>query len=196
MCVWPADLAIALGPCDEARSLADRALADARGRGRPGEIGVALRAQALVDADEPDVDRLRAAAAELEHSELALEYARTLVDLGATLRRKRYRREARQPLSIGLDRASRCGATALAERAQVELRATGARPRHLVVSGSDALTPSERRVALLAAEGRSNRQIAQTLFVTIKTVEAHLSHTYRKLDITSRTQISRALAQR
>jgi DNA-binding CsgD family transcriptional regulator len=195
MCVWPADLAVALGPCDEARSLAGRALADARRRGRPGEIGVALRAQALVVADEPDVDGLRAAAAELEHSELALEHARTLVDLGATLRRKRYRREARQPLSVGLERASRCGAAALAERAHVELRATGARPRRLVVSGSDALTPSERRIALLAAEGRSNRQIAQTLFVTIKTVEAHLSHTYRKLDITSRTQISSVLAQ-
>jgi DNA-binding CsgD family transcriptional regulator len=193
--VWPADLAVALGPCDEARKLAERALVDARARGLPGEIGLALRAQALVDPTRLDIERLRTAATELERSELALEHARTLVDLGAALRRRGHRREARQPLGIGLERAFRCGATALVTRAQTELRATGARPRRLVVSGRDALTPSERRIALLAAEGRSNQEIAQALFVTTKTVETHLGHTYRKLDITSRTQLTTALVQ-
>lgn len=192
---WPAALAIALGPCDEAWELADQALTAARMRGRPGEIGIALRAQALVNAGGPDVERLRTALAELERSELALEHARTLVELGAALRRRGHRSEARQPLAAGLERAFRCGAAALVERARVELKATGARPRRLMVTGQDALTPSERRIAILAAEGRSNREIAQALFVTSKTVETHLSHAYRKLDITSRTQIASALTR-
>jgi DNA-binding CsgD family transcriptional regulator len=191
---WPSALAVALGACDEARELAAQALTDARMRGQPGEIGVALRAQALVDADGPDIERLQMAAVELERSELALEHARTLVDLGAALRRDGKRSDAREPLEAGLERASHCGATAIAERARIELQATGARPRRLMVTGRDALTPSERRIAMLAADGRSNREIAQRLFVTSKTVETHLSRTYRKLDITGRSELPIALA--
>jgi len=84
---WPADLAIALGPCDEAREWATQALHGARARGVSGEIGIALRAQALVDGERADIERLRAAVAELERSDMALDHARTLVDLGAALRR-------------------------------------------------------------------------------------------------------------
>ena len=192
---WPADLAIALGPSDEGRELATHALHGARARGVSAEIGISLRAQALVDGERADIERLRDAVAELAHSDMALEHARTLVDLGAALRRLGHRSDARQPLAEGLDHADRCGATALARRARTELQATGARPRRLRVTGRDALTPSERRIATLAAAGRSNRDIAQTLFVTTKTVETHLSRTYRKLDITSRTQLSAALAR-
>jgi DNA-binding CsgD family transcriptional regulator len=191
---WPAALAVALGPCDEARELAAQALTDARMRGRPGEIGIALRAQALVATDGPDIERLHMAVVELERSELALEHARTLVELGAALRRDGKRSDARAPLTTGLRRAALCGATALAERARVELQATGARPRRLMLTGRDALTPSERRIAMLAADGRSNREIAQQLFVTSKTVETHLSRTYRKLDIAGRTELPEALA--
>ena len=192
---WPADLAVALGPCDEAREWAAHALQGARARGVSGEIGVALRAQALVGGERPDIEGLRTAVIELEGSEMALEHARTLVDLGAALRRLGHRSDARRPLTAALDQAVRCGATALAQRARTELQATGARPRRALVTGRDALTPSELRIATLAAEGRSNRDIAQTLFVTTKTVETHLSRTYRKLDITSRTQLSSALAR-
>jgi DNA-binding CsgD family transcriptional regulator len=192
---WPADLAVALGPCDEAREWAAHALRGARSRGVTAEIGVALRALALVGGEHPDIDGLRTAVAQLEGSEVALEHARTLVALGAALRRRGHRRDARQPLAAGLDGAVRCGATALAQRARTELQATGARPRRLLITGRDALTPSERRVATLAAEGRSNREIAQDLFVTTRTVETHLSHTYRKLDITTRTQLATALAR-
>jgi DNA-binding NarL/FixJ family response regulator len=82
-----------------------------------------------------------------------------------------------------------CGATALLERAYDELRAAGARPRSVMRSGVDALTPSERRVAALAARGLANVEIAQALFVTTRTVETHLSGAYRKLGITSRTSL-------
>jgi DNA-binding CsgD family transcriptional regulator len=91
--------------------------------------------------------------------------------------------------------ATRAGAGALVEQARVELQATGARPRSVVLSGADSLTPSERRVAQLAAAGRSNRDIAQALFVTPKTVEVHLGNAYRKLGIRSRMQLRDALPE-
>ena len=90
--------------------------------------------------------------------------------------------------------ATICGASPLAARAESELLATGARPRRIALSGVESLTPSERRVAELAAEGPTNREIAQTLFVTPKTVEVHLSSVYRKLGISSRSQLAGALA--
>jgi DNA-binding NarL/FixJ family response regulator len=82
-----------------------------------------------------------------------------------------------------------CGAEALAEEAREELNATGARPRRTVLHGVDALTPSELCIARMAAEGLSNREIAQALFVTIRTVEMHLTHGYQKLEISSRTEL-------
>ena len=95
------------------------------------------------------------------------------------------------PLLEGLELAAACGASALVESARTELRAAGARPRSVVRSGIDALTPSERRVAGLAADGLSNAEIAQALFVTVRTVEMHLSAAYRKLEISSRTALPR-----
>jgi DNA-binding CsgD family transcriptional regulator len=190
---WAPALAVSLGPSDEAHELADQALTHARRRARPGEIGIALRAQALTTAEGADIERLRAAVTELEQSELALEHARTLIDLRAALRRRKYRSDARQPLLSGLEQAVRCGATALTDRARTELLASGARPRRSMITGRDALTTSERRIAMLASEGRSNREIAQTLFVTPKTVENHLSHIYQKFAINSRTELPRVL---
>jgi DNA-binding CsgD family transcriptional regulator len=110
------------------------------------------------------------------------------------LRRANRRAEAREHLHQALELAQRCGANLLVERAHEELIATGARPRRLVRTGVDALTPSERRIAAMAAEGLSNREIAQALFVTLRTVEMHLSNAFRKLDISSRTQLPGALA--
>ena len=136
---------------------------------------------------------LREAVEVLAGSEARLKHARALVDLGAALRRVNRRMEARGRLREGVDLAGRIGAFGLVARASVEIAATGARPRKVVQTGLDALTASERRVAQLAAEGMSNKEIAQTLFVTIKTVEVHLSHAYRKLDISSRAQLDKAL---
>ena len=109
------------------------------------------------------------------------------------MRRANRRSDAREPLASGLELAERCGAKALSERANEEIEATGARPRRLVRSGIEALTPSERRIAQLAAEGLSNREIAQALFVTQKTVKMHLSNAYRKLDIQSRGELAELL---
>jgi DNA-binding CsgD family transcriptional regulator len=92
-----------------------------------------------------------------------------------------------------MELAYTCGAAALVERAREELVATGARPRRALRTGVDALTPSELRVARLAADGMTNREIAATLFVTTRTVEIHLTHAYQKLDISSREQLPEAL---
>ncbi len=181
---------LALGAGAEAQRLAEIELQDARRVGLPRAIGVALHALGLA---ERSVERLREAAAVLEGSTAALEQARVCVDLGATLRRRGERVAARKPLLDGMEGAHRCGATVLVERARDELRALGARPRSAVRSGVDALTASERRVTALAAQGATNREIAQGLFVTVKTVETHLRSAYRKLDIASRAELPGAL---
>ena len=126
----------------------------------------------------------------LASSPARLHEAYARVDLGAALRRANRRAEARRPLETGMDLAHACGAKLLAERARTELLATGARPRRLAVSGTGALTPSEKRVVVLAAQGLTNRRIAQHLFVTTATVETHLRHAFRKLDVKSRTELA------
>jgi DNA-binding CsgD family transcriptional regulator len=131
----------------------------------------------------------------LEGSQSRLKHARALTDLGAALRRASHRADARDPLRQGLDIAHRCGATALAARARTELLATGARPRRIALHGRDALTATERRIADMAAGGQSTPEIAQALFVTTKTIETHLGHTYQQLNIHSRNQLVNALRQ-
>ena len=134
--------------------------------------------------------------AALDGSPALLERARSLAELGAALRRDGQRAAARDPLARALDLAARCGARPLAARAREELKAAGARPRRPWRTGVDALTPSELRVARLAAEGRSNREIAYELYVTLKAVEGHLARAYAKLGIEGRSQLARALGTR
>jgi DNA-binding CsgD family transcriptional regulator len=110
------------------------------------------------------------------------------------LRRRNRRTEARKLLREALDAAHRAGARPLADYAETELRATGARPRRVVLSGLDSLTASERRVAELASQGLSNREIAQTLFITARTAEGHLTSVFRKLRVQSRDELPAALA--
>ena len=123
-----------------------------------------------------------------------LERARALTDLGAMLRRRNRRVEAREILREAVDAAHRCGAKSLAAQAETELRATGARPRRVVLSGLDSLTASERRIAELAGQGLTNREIAQMLFITARTVEGHLTSVFRKLGVDSRDELPAALA--
>jgi DNA-binding CsgD family transcriptional regulator len=193
---WRSQAALALlelGEVGEARRLASEEVELAQQWGAPRALGRALRTAGLVVGGEAGLTLLREAVEVLDDSPAALERARSLTELGAALRRANRRADARDPLRRGLELAYSCGAKLLAERAHTELLATGARPRRLVLTGLDALTPSERRVAAMAAEAMTNRDIAQALFVTPKTVEVHLSSVYRKLGINSRSQLPQAL---
>ncbi len=131
----------------------------------------------------------------MRRSPARLELARALTDLGAALRRANRRADARGALQEGLGLAKLCNADALVARADIELRAAGGRSSDPKSTGLQSLTVSERRVAELAAKGHSNPEIAQTLFVTRKTVETHLGHVYSKLEISGRAQLGRALAE-
>jgi len=184
----------ALGDTEPALALAREEVERARAWGAPKTLGRALRVLGLVEGSAEGTERIREAVSLLEESPARLEHAYALTDLGASLRRGNRRAEAREYLRAGLELAQRLGATVLADRAHEELVATGARPRRLVLSGVDSLTPSERRIAAMAVEGLFNREIAQALFVTLRTVEMHLSNAFRKLDVSTRTQLPAALA--
>jgi class 3 adenylate cyclase/DNA-binding NarL/FixJ family response regulator len=194
---WRSYLALALnaaGRREEALALALDAVDRARVWAAPQSIGVALRSLGLIEGGASGAKLLRESVDVLESSQARLEYAHSLVELGAALRRSNKRAESREFLRQGLELAHKLGAAALEEHAQTELAATGARPRRLMLSGVESLTPSERRVAEMAADNMTNKDIAQALFVTPKTVEVHLSSVYRKLEITSRAQLPGALA--
>src|SRR5262245_859118 len=195
---WLSEAALAhhfLGDGDAAQELARKQLELARRWGAPRTLGQALRILGVIEGGEKGLEHLREAAAVLEGSPARLEAGYALTELGAALRRANQRAAAREPLRAALELAQRCGATLLAERAQAELIASGARPRRLLLTGVEALTPTERRVAMMAADGLSNREIAQALFVSLRTVETHLSSVFRKLDLKSRTQLDAALAR-
>ena len=155
---------------------------------------MALRAAGVVRGGRAGEALIREALETLEQADARLERARALTELGALVRRSNRRREARELLREALDIAHRAGAGPLATRAETELRATGARPRRVMLVGVESLTASERRVAELAADGRTNREIAQSLFVTARTVEGHLTNVFRKLDLDSRDQLRGAIA--
>jgi DNA-binding CsgD family transcriptional regulator len=178
-----------LGDSSEGRRLAEEELALAEKFGTPGPVGKALRTLGAVSEGAAALEALEAAVARLERSQAALERARALVDFGAALRRSGQRRASREPLRRGLDLAERCGSTTLARRALQEAQAAGARPRRTAMHGLEALTPRERQVASLAARGLSNREIAEELVVTLKTVEWHLRHSFEKLEVSSRGKL-------
>jgi DNA-binding CsgD family transcriptional regulator len=180
----------------EARTLAGEMLERARWSGTARALGLALRTQAAIAVDGRRVALLAEAVAVLKDSPSALQRAHALVELGAAHRRAGQRQAARPPLREGLQLADHMGATPLIRTAWHELHATGAKPRRAAHTGLDALTPTERRVVELAAEGMTNPQIAQALFVTSKTIETHLAHSYRKLGINSRRDLPDALTRR
>ena len=183
-----------LGDRDRARALAEAELADARVCGGRRALGIALRVAGLATGGADGLERLSESAGVLRESPAVLERAKSIAELGAALRRAGQRAAARPLLAEALDLAAGCGARPLASRAHAELAAAGGRPRRERRHGLDALTPSELRVARLAADGQTNRQIAHGLYVTLKTVETHLAHVYAKLGISHRGELPAALA--
>ncbi len=194
---WRSRLALALPEEDreEALRLAEEELALAVAVESPRAEGVALRALGLLRGREEGIELLRSSVERLRLVPAPLEVARSLTELGAALGRANQRREARETLREAADLAQRCGAERLQERVEQEIRVAGGKPRRRAVFGPESLTPSERRVAVAAAGGATNREIGQMLFVSMRTVEMHLTNTYRKLGITARADLARAMAQ-
>lgn len=190
---WRSDAAGALaglGEAERAERVAREGMAAARAFGAPRALARSLRAAGRVIGGDEGLELLEEAVSLVEPARARLEAAYSLADLGATLVERRRRREGREALRLALELAQKCGATALAERVRGDLGAGGGRPPRLERSGVEALTPAERKVCDLAAAELTNRQIAQTLFVTEKTVELHLTSAYRKLGIRSRFQLA------
>jgi DNA-binding CsgD family transcriptional regulator len=185
---------VRLGEVERARSLAAEELDLAHATGVARAVGIAERVAAPTEPRERELELLAHAVELLEPTPARLEHARALVDFGAALRRAGKRRDAQVQLRPALELAHRCGASGLAARAREELVAAGARPRRPVFTGLESLTAAERRVARHAADGHSNREIAETLFITQRTVETHLRHTFQKLGITSRSELPPELA--
>jgi DNA-binding CsgD family transcriptional regulator len=190
-----AALAAALaGEREKADGLAQDELDHARVIGVPRNLGIALRVAGVARGGPEGLAWLREAVEVLDASPAALERARALVDLGSALRRGGQLSISREPLHRGLELAETLGARPLAEYARHELRAAGGRLRS-AGAGSirSGLTPTEHRIAELAASGLSTPEIARSLYVTAKTVDWHLGNTYRKLSINSRRQLAEAL---
>lgn len=186
---------VALGEVTAAAALATENLERARAFEAPGAIALALRMAARAATTEARLRYLAEAANLLANAPAMLERAHVLVEYGAELCRVGNKTAARTPLRHGLDIAAQFDAQPLVVTAQRELRLIGLRPRRPATTGPDSLTASELRVASLAAEGATNRQIAQTLFVTTRTVEVHLTNAYRKLAIQNRDQLGTALTK-
>jgi DNA-binding CsgD family transcriptional regulator len=182
-----------LGEHARASTLAAEELVRARRFGSPLAIGWALSASGLAGGGPAGIEQLEAAEVAMREAGSHVYRAQVLLDLGAALRRANRRTDAREALSMAADLAQTHGAEPLVAASLEELRACGARPRRVMRSGVDALTPRERRVAELAADGLTNRAIAAQLFVTLHTVEMHLSNAYRKLEVTGRAELPRAL---
>ena len=180
-----------LGERVRARDVAEAELADVKVFGAPRALGIALRVAGLAHGGSKGIELLGDSVASLQNSPAVLERAHSLAELGAAMRRSGRVSAAREPLAEALDLAARCGARPLAARVRDELKATGARPRREWRTGLEALSPRELRVVQLAAEGRTNREIAYQLYVTLKTIEGHLARAYTKLGIERRHQLSK-----
>jgi DNA-binding CsgD family transcriptional regulator len=185
----------ALGRRPEAEVLVEAELEHARRWGAPGATAASLRLLGTLRHDE-GLGLLEQSVEVAENSAARLEHAKSLVAWGSSLRRSGRRSDAREPLARGVELARQCGAMALVEAAKTELYAAGGRPRREALTGPDSLTPSERRIADLAAEGLTTRDIAQALYVTPRTVEGHLTNVYRKLGISTRTALAGALGDK
>jgi DNA-binding CsgD family transcriptional regulator len=159
-------------------------------------LGLLLRSQALLAPDEEAEELYRAGIDHLGRSLVVPQTGRAHLLYGEWLRRKRRRRDAREQLRTAFEILGEIGAEAFAERARVELVATGEHVRRRSIETVDELTPKEGQIARLASEGASNREIATQLFISTPTVVYHLQKVFRKLDVTNRASLARALGER
>ena len=193
--VYAAPALTTLGERERGEAVAREQLETARRVGAPSALGMSLRAAALAGGEEGRLALLEEAVSVLEASPARLGLAYALVDLGTEHVRRGRRRDGRVAHRRALHLAEECGAVALAERARADLLAGPGRPARVELTGRSALTAAEWRVCRQAVGGRSNREIAEALFVTEKTVERHLSSAYHKLDIRSRFQLAAAIGE-
>jgi DNA-binding CsgD family transcriptional regulator len=184
-----------MGSRDEAVELAEAELELARLWGAPSTVARSLRTLGALEHGR-GLSHLEEAVAVTAGTPARLEHAKALAAYGVSLRQAGRSAEARGPLREALALATACSAEPLATQTRTELYTAGARPRTTAVTGPESLTASERRVAALVAEDRTNREAAEVLFVTPKTVEMHLGNIYRKLCISARGELPAALAGR
>lgn len=182
-----------LGEEEAASALIEAEIRPCRRAGAPRPLGMALTAAGVIEGGAQGEKLVREACGILSGSGAVIEHARALTELGLLMRRAGRDAEARIPLREALALADGVGAVAVMEQAAAELTAAGGRPRRRALSGPDSLTPGERRAARLAAAGHTNREIAEQLVVTPKTVQFHLSNVYRKLGVSSRDELDGAL---
>ena len=195
---WRQEVVPALAALDrtaEARRIVSEGERQARAFGAGHVIGAMLRARSTIETKRHGAETLRESVAALEASGPPHELAHSYLELGAALRRDGQRSDSHEPLRRALELGHLSGADGIARRAREELALIGSRPRSAFRSGVDSLTASELRTSKLAADGLSNVEIAQRLFVTRKTVEKHLGNAYTKLEIRSRRELSAALAE-
>jgi DNA-binding CsgD family transcriptional regulator len=181
------------GAPELAATALDRLLETTRACPTDWALGVEARSQALLNEGEP-AERLYAQAIDrLGRTRVRVDLARARLLYGEWLRRERRRLDARQQLREAHDLFVEFGMEAFAERARVELEATGERARKRTVETRDDLTPQEAQIARLAAEAKTNQEIAAQLFISASTVDYHLRKAFRKLGVRSRTQLARHL---
>jgi DNA-binding CsgD family transcriptional regulator len=184
------EAAVRVGDLGLAGETDRRLLERSRASGTDWALGIAARSHALLE-DDAHADQLYNEAIErLARTRVAVDLARAHLLYGEWLRRQRRRLDARGQLRIAHDMFTGFGMEAFAERARVELRASGETARKRSVQTLDQLTPQESQVARLAAKGKTNREIAAQLFISPSTVEYHLHKAFRKLDVKSRTQLA------
>ncbi|MCW3011635.1 MAG: hypothetical protein JWO90_2039 [Solirubrobacterales bacterium] len=181
---------LALGRSEQARAMSAAHSVLAEGFGAPAVVGAALRVRALVVGGPEAHELLERAVGLLDGAPAHLELARARLALGRARQATGDGEGARREFALVRELAEELGAKPLEAEAMGALLAAGGRPRRPHARGRAALTPAERRIAEQAARGRSNREIAESLFVTEKTVEGHLRNSFRKLEVTSRSQLA------
>jgi DNA-binding CsgD family transcriptional regulator len=188
------EAAVRCGQPERARRAFERVQETTRAAGTDWALGIEARSRALLSDGDDAEELYREAITRLRRTSIRVQLARTHLLYGEWLRRERRRLDAREELRTAHGLFSDFGVEAFAERARLELQATGERPRKRTVETLDQLTPQETQIARLAAKGDTNREIAARLFISASTVEYHLRKAFRKLDVKSRTQLEDRLS--